>query len=207
VVKYGDTSIKKYLKDLASDMPAPGGGSASSVTAALGVSLLLMVANFTKGKKAYKGSEKTIQKEIKCLALFKRELENLIDEDVRAYTRLARCLKQPKTFAKRDKCLKIALKDAAKVPLRICEVSSLAMKSAVVLLNKGNRNLLTDVGCGAFFLAAAFDAGRLNVEINLKYIKDKKFNSGVRRTLNTKEKEVNAIKNGVSRAMRKSLKH
>jgi len=47
----------------------------------------------------------------------------------------------------------------------------------------------------------------LNVEINLKYIKDKKFNSGVRQTLNTKEKEVNAIRNGVSRAMRKSLKH
>ena len=207
MVKYGDTGIKKYLKDLASDMPAPGGGSASSVTAALGVSLLLMVANFTKGKKAYKSVGKTIQREIKHLSLVKRELESLIDEDVRAYTRLARCLKLPKTFTKRERCLRIALKDAAKVPLRICELSSLAMKSAVVLLNKGNRNLLTDVGCGVFFLASAFDAGRLNVEINLKYIKDKKFNSGVRQSLNTKEKEVNAIRNGVSRAMRKSLKH
>ena len=47
---YNDSSLKQYLNDLAAKLPAPGGGSAAALTAALGASLISMVLNFTIGK-------------------------------------------------------------------------------------------------------------------------------------------------------------
>ncbi len=180
--KYLDRSIKKYLNDLANNKPAPGGGSASAVTAALGVSLLLMTANFTKGKK-YEKVKSTIKKIIKELSEYKKTLELLTDKDVAVYKNLDSALKLPRA-PKRSRLLEIALKNAAKVPLKICETSHLALKKAPLLLKKGNKNLLTDVECGTLFLKSAFAAAKINVDINLKYINDKKFVRHIRRNLN-----------------------
>ena len=47
---YNEGSLKQYLNDLAAKLPAPGGGSAAALTAALGASLISMVLNFTIGK-------------------------------------------------------------------------------------------------------------------------------------------------------------
>ena len=184
-MKYLTKSINKYLKDLASNKPAPGGGSASALTASLGVSLLLMVANFTVGKKAYKKYEASIKKIIDQLSANKLELEVLIDEDVRVYKRVAGVLNLLKS-ARRKRLLQTALKNAAKVPFSVCEISNASLKSALTMLHKGNRNLLTDVGCGAFFLQSAFIAARLNADINLKYIEDKKFVKRLKRSLDAK---------------------
>ena len=62
--------LKKYLDDLASNKPAPGGGSAAALTAAAGVALISMVANFTLGKEKYKSVEAKIKEVL-------QEAENL----------------------------------------------------------------------------------------------------------------------------------
>jgi len=61
-MKYINSPIKKYMKDLGANLPAPGGGSAAALTAGLGVSLLLMVVSFTEGNKAYKGSSNLMKR-------------------------------------------------------------------------------------------------------------------------------------------------
>ncbi|MCK4463084.1 MAG: cyclodeaminase/cyclohydrolase family protein [Candidatus Omnitrophica bacterium] len=181
-MRYLNETLKKYLNDLASNKPAPGGGSASAVTAALGVSLLLMVANFTTGKK-YEKVESTIKKIIRQLSNYKKKLELLTDKDIEVYKKVDSALKLP-ISPKRSTLLETALKNAAKVPLKICETSHLALKNVPLLLKKGNENLLTDVECGALFLKSAFAAAKINVDINLKYINDKKFARHIRRKLN-----------------------
>lgn len=188
-MRYQNASLKKYLSDLGSDLPAPGGGSASGLTAASGVALLLMVAYFTKGKDAYKSVEAAIKGTIWRLESIKLKLERLIDEDVRAYKNVSKSYKLPKS-PNRARLLEKALKEAAGVPLRICECSSRAMENADFLLAKGNKNLITDVGCGTAFLSSAFTAARLNVGINLKYIKDKVFVKNIRKKLGRQEKKV-----------------
>ncbi len=180
--KYLNKSIKAYLKDLSSNLPAPGGGSASALTAALGVSLLLMVANFTTGKK-YKKAESTIKKIIRQLGSYKKTLELLIDKDVEVYRKVDSALKSP-ISPKRSALLETALKNAAGVPLEVCETSHLALKKVPLFLKKGNKNLLSDVECAKALLKSAFRAAKINVGINLKYIKDKKFALHVRRKLN-----------------------
>ena len=48
-----ELSIKEYMQLLASDAPAPGGGSASALCGAQGAGLCAMVAALTVGKKKY----------------------------------------------------------------------------------------------------------------------------------------------------------
>ena len=55
-MQLADMTTKDYLKLLASDAPAPGGGSVSALSAALGAALTAMVCDLTipKEKYAYK---------------------------------------------------------------------------------------------------------------------------------------------------------
>ena len=57
---YIEDSLKKYIDDLSAKLPAPGGGSAAALTGALGVSLILMVLNYTVGKEKYKKFEEEL---------------------------------------------------------------------------------------------------------------------------------------------------
>ena len=54
---YNERSLSDYLNDLAARRPAPGGGSAAALSAAIGASLMSMVANYTVGNPKYKDSE------------------------------------------------------------------------------------------------------------------------------------------------------
>ena len=44
-----DMTVKAFTEKLASDAPAPGGGSAAALSGALGAALISMVCNLTKG--------------------------------------------------------------------------------------------------------------------------------------------------------------
>ena len=52
-MKLTDMQVKEFINVLASDAPAPGGGSASALAGAMGVGLAKMVASLTLGKAKY----------------------------------------------------------------------------------------------------------------------------------------------------------
>ena len=56
-MSFGDQSIKDFLRDLESDLPAPGGGSVAGLISALSGALNSMVYSLTVGKKAYMNLE------------------------------------------------------------------------------------------------------------------------------------------------------
>ena len=146
--KYADC-FKGYLDDLAARKPAPGGGSAAALVGAAGAALLSMVCNFTLGKKKYKDYEKDIERILAKTEAARKELEALIDEDVAAYTK----------FASSDKG-EAALKEAAAVPLRVCEICAELLKVCPELSEKGNKSLISDVDCGREMLTAARAAAK-----------------------------------------------
>ena len=76
---YINESIKKYVEDLASKKPTPGGGSAAAVSGAVGVALLEMVCNFTLGKEKYKDVEKEMKSHLANLKKLRDSFEKLID--------------------------------------------------------------------------------------------------------------------------------
>ena len=85
MAKYCDQPLKKYLEDLSAKLPAPGGGSAAALDAALGASLISMVLNFTIGKPKYAQYENELKKALSDSERLKNEFLNLVDLDVEAY--------------------------------------------------------------------------------------------------------------------------
>jgi len=167
---YIDGTIKKYIDDLAARKPTPGGGSAAALCGAIGTALLEMVCNFTIGNEKYKAVEAQVQTYLGSLKKIEEGFKQLVDEDVSAYSKIRDAFK-----TKDKKIIDKALKYGYDICLKICRFSRDAMENAPGLSEKGNDRLITDVGCGAELLNAAFNSGAFNCEINLNGMEDKAF--------------------------------
>ena len=196
---YINESIKTYIDDLASRKPAPGGGSAAGLCGALGTALLEMVCNFTAGER-YKDIELQIQGHLLSLKKIREGFSALVDKDVEAYSAIRSAFK-----TKDKKIIDNALKDGYYVCLKNCSLSKDALEIAAGLPEKGNANLITDVGCGLELLNAAFNSGIFNCEINLKGIEDRTFLEKGKSTLHALKKEVEALYKDTIKAVSRKL--
>jgi formiminotetrahydrofolate cyclodeaminase len=172
---YINQPIKKYLNDLAAKLPAPGGGSAAAMDAALGVCLISMVVNFTLGKPKYFKYESVLKNTLAKSEKLKGEFSNLIDLDVIAY---------------KSKNMRHALN----VPFMVARLCFEAIKLCPPLITKGNLNLISDVAVAAILLESAYAAAYYNVEINLRFTKDKVLKQKIRKELTKKSKLIKRIR-------------
>ena len=193
---YINESLKRYIDDLAARQPTPGGGSAASLTGALGIALLEMVCNFTIGNRKYKDIEEVTMSHLAALKKIREEFVALIDEDVKIYGSICSAFK-----TKDEKNIDKALKDGYYISLKMCKLSKSGMDIAMDLAAKSNINLITDVGCGAELLKAGFNSGVFNSEINLKGIRDASFAERERIALNNMKNDMDDIyKRAISKA-------
>ena len=151
-----EDSIKVYLEDLASDKPAPGGGSAAALTGALAAALLEMVCNFTVGKEKFKDAEKEVVAILKECTRARHRLTELIEEDERAYLAVADAYKLPKDtqeqIQKRKSAIQKAQDSAKKVPQEVRVLCDKLLPLCDELEKKGNPMLASDARCAkAFF--------------------------------------------------------
>jgi formiminotetrahydrofolate cyclodeaminase len=174
-MSYKDSTLEKYLDDLAAKLPAPGGGSAAALSASLGAALISMVVNFTLGKPRYAQYEKELKEILEKSEKLRNEFLELVDLDVTAY--------QSKN-----------IRDALEIPFMVARLCFEAIKLCPPLIKKGNINLISDIAVAAVLLESAFASAYFNVEINLKSLKDKKFTKAVRKELVHKEKMVKKIR-------------
>jgi len=172
---YIQGSLKNYLDDLAARLPAPGGGSAAALTGALGAALISMVCNFTIGKEKYKNSEEQIKDILSQSQRSRLRFMELLDLDVQAY--------QSKDLEK-----------SLEVPLEVCRIAHHLSKACPELVNIGNVNLISDVGCAYDCLWAAFISARRNVDINLKNMGDITRKEGINYELDKLEEEIKQLK-------------
>jgi formiminotetrahydrofolate cyclodeaminase len=175
VIGYRLKSLKEYLDDLAAKLSAPGGGSAAALSAAMGVSLISMVVNFTLGKPKYAKYEDELKKILSKSERLREEFLNLVDLDVTAY--------QSKN-----------LRDALNVPLMVCRLCFEGIKLCPALIKKGNVNLISDVAVAAVLLESAFVSAYFNVLINLKMLADKQLTKAINKELMQKEKLIKRIR-------------
>jgi formiminotetrahydrofolate cyclodeaminase len=174
-MNYKEESLKRYLDDLAAKLPAPGGGSAAALTAAMGVSLISMVVNFTLGKPKYAQYENELKGVLEKSEKLREEFLNLVDKDVTAY--------QSKN-----------LRDALGVPFMVARLCFEGIKLCPGLIKKGNINLISDVAVAAVLLESAFISAGFNVEINLKSLGDEKVAKPIRKELAQKQNSVKKIR-------------
>ena len=172
---YCNKSLKQYLDDLAAKLPAPGGGSAAALNAAMGVSLISMVVNFTLGNPKYAKYEKELKNYLSESEKLRAEFLNLVDLDVIAYN-------------SKD------IRKTLDVPLMICRLCFEGIKLCPPLITKGNEKLISDVAVAAVLLESAFSSAYFNVEINLKTLVDRNLTKAIRKELGQKEKLTQRIR-------------
>jgi formiminotetrahydrofolate cyclodeaminase len=178
---YLEDPLKTYSDALASGAPTPGGGSAAALVGALGSALNSMVANFTVGREKFASVEEDVQRLLQESERLRSELEALTQADTEAYGQVAAAQKMPRDTdeqkAARRGAMQEALKAAAGVPRDAVRACHRVLEVSAELVDKGNPNLITDVGVAAKFAVAAMECAALNVEINLAYIKDEAYNA------------------------------
>jgi len=186
--------LKEYLDDLAAKKAAPGGGSAAALSAAIGASLISMVANYTVGNPKYKDVEAAMASVLMKADKARSRLQELVDEDVEAYNKLSKGIKASgKNSAELDKLYKEALK----APFEICTIAAECLKLCSELADHGNKNLITDTAIAAVLLEGAFFSAKFNVYINLKYIKDIDYIEKIHKVLSPLEEAILKLKEDI----------
>ena len=200
-----EKSLKSYLNKLASKSPTPGGGSAAALLGALAAGLVSMVANFTVGKPKYKRVEKSVVRILAHAEKLREKLGQLTEEDSLVYTKVSEAYRLPEG-KERDKAMQKALCQASEVPFDVASLSFQLLKLNEELVEKGNRNLISDVGVSCIFSLAALETAALNVEINLAGIKNKEFVTKKRKALQSLLKEGKKIEERVKEKVEKLIK-
>ncbi|MFN0201220.1 MAG: glutamate formimidoyltransferase [Bacteroidia bacterium] len=174
-----DLNVREFTNLLASDSPAPGGGSVAALAGALGVALGAMVANLSATKK---GWEKDWQKysdwAVKGQAL-KEELLFFINEDTAAFNKVMDAFKLPKATeaekTARKQAIEAASKYATMIPAKVMQTAFNGYELVEAMVAEGNPNSITDAGVGALCLNTAVQGASMNVLINLSGISDTAF--------------------------------
>lgn len=177
--KLVNTKIEAFLDELASESPAPGGGSVAALAGALGAALSSMVCNLTIGKEFYVDVQAELKAALKESELLRRQLTDLIDEDTEAFTKVMAAVKMPKeTDAQKEQrrqALQKAYKDASLIPLKTAQLCDHVLDVALIVAEKGNKHSITDAAASALLAQAGVDTALLNVRINLGSLKDTEF--------------------------------
>jgi formiminotetrahydrofolate cyclodeaminase len=176
-------SLKNYLEVLSEKKPIPGGGSAVACLASLSSALVNMVLNYTIGKKGYEKFEEEIKRIKERNDEILNKCMDFIEEDSRIYEKIDRAMKEKKDT---EEYLKIS----ANLHLKICEFMLEIINFCYILIEKGNKNLISDTGIAGIFAEGAFSGGEMNIMINLKFIKDEKFKIETKEKLCKMEKEM-----------------
>jgi formiminotetrahydrofolate cyclodeaminase len=178
-VKLTDKPVTNFLDELASNAPAPGGGSVAALSGALGAALISMVCNLTLGKKGYEDVQDDINDLLVHSEALRKELADLLEADVAAYTGYSLAAKMPRATdeekAERAKAMQAALKVATDVPLRIAEAAVKVMDLCMPAAEKGNKWAVSDAGVAVLMAEASLRSAALNVLINLGTLKDEEF--------------------------------
>lgn len=163
----------QFLSELSSNAPVPGGGGASAAVGAFAAALGMMVTNLTIGKKKYADYEEEVKVVRDRLEGLRDQLIDLVDGDAVAFEPLSKAYSIPKDDPERDTIMENALYEASVVPMSIMETVLAAAKELEILVEKGSKLAVSDVGVGILFAQAAIEGASLNVYINTKSMKDR----------------------------------
>jgi formiminotetrahydrofolate cyclodeaminase len=200
-----DRSVRDLLAAFSSSDPTPGGGSASALASAIGVSLLAMVAGLPKTRGNSADDRPALDAAAAALTRLRARLTDAIDADSAAYDRVVAAYRMPKAAPDEQLARKAAIQDALRaatdVPLAVVRLSSEGLSQAAVVAAHGHRAAASDVGVALAMLEAGADGARLNVAINLDGVADAAYADSVRSDLAKLSSEIDQTAALVERAL------
>ena len=174
-----DKSCREFMGLLSSKQAVPGGGSAAALGGALAAGLTNMVLSLTVGKPKYVEYEEELQAMLAEGMELQNELLALADADAEVFEPLSKAYSLPSDTNKekslKERCLSKASVKATKIPLAVAEKVVQAARICCRTAEIGTKMAISDIGCSAVFLQAAFEAARYNIAVNLPMIRDEDF--------------------------------
>ena len=168
-----DKTCRGFAEALAAREPVPGGGSASAFVGALGASLCGMVARYGATNPALADRADDLTRAFAQADELAQELVGLVAEDVRAYGQVSAAYGISRDDPARATAIQDALHVAAMPPYRIMDACGRALALLEDMADKGSRQLLSDVACGAVFCRAAMQGASLTLFANTTSMKDR----------------------------------
>ncbi len=172
-------TVERFVDEVSSNSPAPGGGSVAALAGSLGAALAAMVANLTVGKAGYESAWAPLSSLAERAQGLKAALLRAVDDDTKAFDdvlaamRLAKATEEQK--AARASAIAAAYEKATAVPLATARLCLQALELTEQAAASGNRNSASDAGVGALLAKAGLDAALMNVRINLPSVREGAF--------------------------------
>jgi glutamate formiminotransferase/formiminotetrahydrofolate cyclodeaminase len=170
-------SLPEFARELASESPAPGGGSASAYVGALGAALGTMVANLSSQKRGWDDRWEEFSEWAEKGKDYFEALLKLVDKDAEAFNQIMSAFKLPKEtseeIAIRKNAIQAATRNAIDVPFSVMKISYQSMEVIEAMAETGNANSVTDAGVGALCAATAVSGAYLNILVNASGFDDK----------------------------------
>jgi methenyltetrahydrofolate cyclohydrolase len=158
--EYLDLPLRAFLDLVASDNPAPGGGSVAAVAVALAAGLTAMAARLSAGQLA--DADRLADRADAA----RRRVAPLARIDAESYGRVLDAYREPDSETRRER-VSDALSGATDVPLAIAEVGNEVAGMAARLVEEGNTNLVGDAIAAVLLAGAGVRAAVTLAEINL----------------------------------------
>ncbi len=175
-MKLMELTLDKFLCELGSASPAPGGGSVAALSGALAAALCRMVSALTVGKEKLKDSWQEMEKVGRDCAVLEARLRALVDEDTDAFLRVMEARKLPKGTDQerrdRAKAVQEASLKSANVPLATLEALRELSVLAVSAADRGNPACVTDAGSASQMIRAGALAAAYNIRVNLPSVEN-----------------------------------
>lgn len=172
-----DYNVLDFVNETASESPAPGGGSVSALSAALGVALGSMVANLSAEKRGWEDQLNVFSGWAEKAQEIKKELLYLVDEDTNAFNKIMDSFQLPKNTddekSIRSSAIEAASICATEIPLKTMKVAYSGIDILKYMVEHGNPNSITDAGVGLLCVKTAVRGAYFNVMVNAKGLKDK----------------------------------
>jgi formiminotetrahydrofolate cyclodeaminase len=169
-----DTSIREFLKAVASAEGVHGAVSAAAVAGGLGTSLLLMVAALPKTRSDSIDDRTKLFEAATALADVQEQLMEAIETETAVKIFAARNLPQASASerAERLAAIQIALRAAADVPLEVMRLCAHGLTHAETVAAHSSRAASADAQLAVALLHAAFSGARSNLEEKMSSLTD-----------------------------------
>ena len=170
------SGLSTFVESVASNSPAPGGGSVSAAAGSLAAALASMVCRLTLGKKKYTEVQDQVAVILEKSDKLKDELYELVARDAASFDALMAAMKLPKETPELQESRRLAIQQATilatRTPLETMQRALGALDLAIEIARIGNVNSVSDAGVGALMAYAAVQGAFYNVQINLPGITD-----------------------------------
>lgn len=186
--------LRDFCADLSSDLPSPGGGTASAAAGAMAASLLAMVCAITRKSKKHEANWAELDRLRDSLSNLRDELTALAQEDARAYDLVVEAMRRRKERKDEDseKQVLLAVRHATEVPDRTAARCMDVLRAAERVADIGSKSASSDIGVAVLLAEAGLRGALMNVLINAETDKDAAYVASIKAEVGAREQRAAA---------------